>query len=105
MFLILCIILLKKVCEANPKETQQLKMILNGVNSFIPTFHRDFVYNGIVSGIIRADGEFTEMEQLLFRNIARLEHLRWNASHEMFGYQSYASCDPKCELVEDENDN
>ena len=98
-------ILLKKVCEANPKETQHLKKILNGVNSLIPTFHRDFVYNGIVSGIIRADGEFTEMEQLLFRNIARLEHLRWNASHEMLGYQSYASGDPKCELVEDENDN
>ena len=34
---------------------------------------------------------FTEVEQLMFRNIARMEHLRWNASHRTLGYESYSS--------------
>ena len=47
---------------------------------------------------------FTPEEQLLFLNLARLEHLRWNAAHEVLGYQSYAMGDPDCELVKDEGD-
>ena len=47
---------------------------------------------------------FTPEEQLLFLNLARLEHLRWNAAHEVLGYQSYAMGDPNCEFVKDEGE-
>lgn len=55
-------------------------------------------------GIVVADERFTEQEQLLFRNIARLEHFRWNAAHEAMGYQSYAKGDPYNTLVPDKDD-
>lgn len=47
---------------------------------------------------------FTPEEQLLFLNLARLEHLRWNAAHEVLGYQNYAMGDPNCEFVKDEGE-
>lgn len=43
-------------------------------------------------------------EQLLFRNLACLEHLRWNAAHEVLGYQNYMDGDPVKTLVPDEGD-
>lgn len=43
-------------------------------------------------------------EQLLFRNLARLEHLRWNAAHEILGYQNYKDGDPNQIFVPDEGD-
>lgn len=65
---------------------------------FAPKFSRK-------DGLIAANGDFTEQEQLLFRNLARLEHMRWNAAHEILGYQSYAHGDPNKVLVEDKDDN
>lgn len=44
-------------------------------------------------------------EQLLFHNLARLEHLRWNAAHEILGYQNYSDGDPDKKLVPDEGEN
>lgn len=65
---------------------------------FAPQFTRK-------DGIVSADRMFTEQEQLLFRNIARLEHLRWNAAHEVLGYQSYKAGDPYMKLVPDKGGN
>lgn len=48
--------------------------------------------------------QFSPEEVLLFRNLARLEHMRWNASHEMMGYQGYAQGDPTCRLVANKGD-
>lgn len=64
---------------------------------FAPKFSRQ-------NDLISAEGDYSEQEQLLFRNLARLEHLRWNAAHEILGYQSYKDGDPDCILVPDKGD-
>lgn len=56
-------------------------------------------------GILKAMDNLSEKETLLLRNMARLEHLRWMAAHEVLGYQSYAEGDKDCILVEDRNGN
>lgn len=57
------------------------------------------------TGIVAPQGsQFSPEEVLLFRNLARLEHMRWNASHEMMGYQGYAQGDPTCRLVVNKGD-
>lgn len=55
-------------------------------------------------GIIKAEVVMTDKEALLIRNLARLEHMRWNAAHELLGYQSYADGDKDCSWVEDVKD-
>ena len=46
--------------------------------------------NTPVEGQIVAMGNtFSPEEELLMRNIAKLEHIRWIASHEVLGYDSY----------------
>lgn len=54
---------------------------------------------------IIAKETISDDEQLLFLNLARLEHLRWNAAHEILGYQSYNDGDPYEHLVPDEGEN
>ena len=92
---------MKKVTEdknGNVKpELQRIHDCLENMR-FAPKFSRH-------DGLIEADGDFTKQEQLLFRNLARLEHIRWNAAHEVLGYQSYKAGDPNCELVPDEDEN
>lgn len=92
--------IMKKVAEdknGNVKpEFQRIHDCLENMR-FAPKFSRH-------DGLIEADGDFTEQEQLLFRNLARLEHIRWNAAHEVLGYQSYKDGDPDCKLVPDEGD-
>lgn len=83
------LIIMKKVCQECSDETVHLQSVLNGEISQIPTFRRLSDRGEKVNGTIFADGDYTETEQLLFRNIARLEHLRWNASHEMLGYYHF----------------
>lgn len=56
-------------------------------------------------GIIKAVESLSEKEELLVRNLARLEHIRWNAAHEILGYQSYEAGDKECLLVEDTGDS
>lgn len=93
--------IMKKVTEdknGNVKpELQRIHDCLENMR-FAPKFSRH-------DGLIEADGDFTKQEQLLFRNLARLEHIRWNAAHEVLGYQSYKAGDPNCELVPDEDEN
>lgn len=93
--------IMKKVTEdknGNVKpELQRIHDCLENMR-FVPKFSRH-------DGLIEADGDFTKQEQLLFRNLARLEHIRWNAAHEVLGYQSYADGDSYKMLVEDEKDN
>lgn len=81
--------IMKAVSEKRPEDLPNLKRILSGDTRFIPTFRRNSVRGEKVSGTIHAEGDYTEAEQLLFRNIARLEHLRWNASHEVLGYRHF----------------
>lgn len=66
---------------------------LEGIEN-VPTFTRDG--RQIVTQRVVSDDE-----QLLLRNLARLEHLRWNAAHEILGYQSYKDGDPDNKLVSD----
>lgn len=65
---------------------------------FAPKFKRQ-------DGLIMAQGNFTEQEQLLFRNLARLEHIRWNAAHELLGYQNYKDGDPNEVLVPEKDED
>lgn len=58
----------------------------------------------VCRGIIKAEGTMTDNEQLLLRNLARLEHIRWNAAHEVLGYQSFEDGDKDCILVADIKD-
>ena len=92
--------IMKRVVEdgnGNVKpELQRIHDCLENMR-FAPKFSRH-------GSLIAADGDFTEREQLLFRNLARLEHIRWNAAHEILGYQSYKDGDPNCELVPDKDD-
>lgn len=81
--------IMKEVCRKCPDKTAHLQSILSGEASLIPTFRRLSDRGEKVRGSVFADGDYTETEQLLFRNIARLEHLRWNASHEVLGYCHY----------------
>ncbi len=78
--------IIKKVHAARPDETPCLQKILDGDNSYIPIFQRISAKGEKAKGLVMTDNRFNDVEQLLFRNIARLEHLRWNASHEMLGY-------------------
>lgn len=93
--------IMKKVTEDKDgnvrPELQRVHDCLENMR-FAPKFSR-------LGNMIAADGDFTEQEQLLFRNLARLEHIRWNAAHEVLGYQSYKAGDPNCELVPDEGEN
>lgn len=92
--------IMKKVTEdehGNVKpELQRIHDCLENMR-FAPNFSRR-------DSLIAAEGDFTEQEQLLFRNLARLEHIRWNAAHEVLGYQSYKDGDPDFKLVPDEGD-
>lgn len=56
-----------------------------------PTFCRTLSSkNTPVKGeIVSVERTFSQEEELLMRNIARLEHIRWTASHEIMGYNSY----------------
>lgn len=86
--------IMKKVVNDNPEQTKLLKACLNGNLSCIPIFCRRVKRGQRVEGMITAKPEtcetqFSAIEQLLFRNIARLEHLRWVASHETLGYRHY----------------
>ena len=56
-----------------------------------PTFCRTKSHKStpIDGQIVTAGKTFTPEEELLMRNIAKLEHLRWIASHEVLGYNSY----------------
>lgn len=93
--------IMKKVTEDKDgnvrPELQRVHDCLENMR-FAPKFSR-------LGNMIAADGDFTEQEQLLLRNLARLEHIRWNAAHEVLGYQSYKAGDPNCELVPDEGEN
>lgn len=92
--------IMKKVAEDEnghvKPELQRIHDCLENMR-FAPKFTRQ-------DGLIAAEGDFTEQEQLLFRNLARLEHLRWNAAHEMLGYQNYADGDPGMVLVKEKED-
>lgn len=88
--------IMRRVVEDNPAQTLALRDCLDGGLSNVPAFRREVPRGQRVSGTIRAclDGQqtaFTPLEQLLFLNIARLEHLRWNASHLALGYQHHSS--------------
>lgn len=56
-----------------------------------PTFGRTLSSkNTPVEGQIVSVGHtFSQEEELLMRNIAKLEHIRWVASHEVLGYNCY----------------
>lgn len=41
---------------------------------------------------INVQGGYSPSEKKLLDNLARLEHLRWNAAHEILGYQGYSAC-------------
>lgn len=88
--------IIKKVVDSNLDDTQMLNACLNGDSSCIPIFCRKVSRGQKVEGLITAMAEttktsFSELEQLLFRNLARLEHIRWNASHESLGYRHYSA--------------
>ncbi len=70
------------------------KVVPNWYSSLV---HKLFETSGNVSIVIRENNsknnpktttypKFNAKEQLLMDNLARLEHLRWNASHEVLGY-------------------
>lgn len=59
----------------------------------------------LCKGIVEAEDTLSAKEELLVRNLARLEHIRWNAAHEVLGYQSFENGDKECVLVEDAGDN
>lgn len=59
----------------------------------------------LCTGIIKSEDDMTDKEELLLRNLARFEHIRWNAAHEVLGYQSFNDGDKECLLVEDAGDN
>lgn len=56
-----------------------------------PSFCRtDSDKNKPVQGqILSEEHKLSKEEELLLRNIAKLEHIRWIASHEVLGYNSY----------------
>lgn len=83
------IAIMKEVCNRNPDRTVRLRECLDGDATAIPLFGRTSESGCIPDGTIRAVNGFSEFEQQLFRNIARLEHLRWNASHEALGYTHF----------------
>lgn len=70
----------------------------------VPKFGRISAHEHLLEGIVEAQGDYSApdsgdhpsaaigynaADQLLFRNLARLEHLRWNGSHEALGYRYY----------------
>lgn len=95
--------IMKKVCDERPGDTALLQRALDGDAAAVPEFGRDSGRDEKVVGIVRAasqGGRYTDVEQLLLRNIARLEHLRWEASHTMLGYCSYSAQPPVEPLIE-----
>lgn len=96
--------IIKQVIDHNPEETQTLKACIEGDSSRIPIFSREASRGEKVEGLITAKGEtsevsFSGLEQLLFRNLARLEHFRWNSSHESLGYRHYSDIPDIDDLV------
>lgn len=98
------IAIIKEVCKQRPNDTPNLQRVLNGNAEFIPIFKRLSLRGEKIKGYVTAEGNFTDIEQLLFRNIARLEHLRWNASHEMLGYCHFIYKENIDKLVEKEKE-
>ncbi len=96
--------IIRKVIDDNPEETQRLKACIDGDSSCIPVFGRMTSRGQRVAGLITAKTEtseisFSELEQLLFRNLARLEHFRWNSSHESLGYRHFSDIPDIDDLV------
>lgn len=63
----------------------------DGVNEFIPALFSSFGKVNRDSLSVKGPGniiypKLSEKQQLLMDNLAKLEHLRWNASHEILGY-------------------
>ena len=94
--------IMRKVAEANLEQTKTLRACLEGDMECLPEFSRKTQKGQKVEGLVEAkaremqDGtqlSFSYVEQLLFRNLARLEHIRWVASHEMLGYQNHTAVD------------
>lgn len=63
-----------------------------------PTFERRLTERnqpvGDKTGVMKGNdivvrGDFSKAEQRLLHNLARMEHLRWNAAHELMGYVPY----------------
>ena len=81
---------------ANERGLPYVSLCLSGERP-APAFHRTVSgKNTPVEGYLASDGNtLTGKEELLMRNIARLEHLRWNASHEVLGYSCYDEA-PDC---------
>lgn len=92
--------IMKKLAELDGFE--HLSQCLDGVDG-APMFQRnESGRNEKIKGRIWATGSFTKKEQQLMLNLARLEHIRWNASHEVLGYQGYEERDKDKKLVEKE---
>lgn len=99
-------ILHKMTLDANGQVRPEFKNLRDCLDNFrsAPVFHeRPMNAAGTKRvGVITTEAGFTEQEQLLMRNLARLEHLRWNAAHEVLGYRSYEDGDPTKTLVKDD---
>ena len=86
------IYIMQEICKANPNETRLTFKCLSGDSDCVPLFKRKMINKNELSGIISASNAgVSDVEQLMFRNIARMEHLRWNASHRILGYNNYSA--------------
>lgn len=99
-------ILHEATLDANGQIRPELKNIRDCLDNYrtVPEFHERKMNEDKTKrlGVIKAETVFSEQEQLLMRNLARLEHIRWNAAHEVLGYRSYMDGDGSGTLVKDE---